>query len=332
MITTSEIKVGSGSLQYQLIADWEQVPAGLDHPDVAAVATDSEARVYLLSRNDPPIWIYDREGHFLDSWGDGQFTNRTHGLFIDKEDFLWVVDDADQTARKYTLDGKLLLTVGTKGTASETGYTGKFDSIVRGAPPFNRPTNIVEHPDGSLYASDGYGNCRVHHFSGQGELLQSWGDPGTGHGCFNTPHGIWAHADGRLFVADRENDRIQIFTPRGEFLEEWLDVQRPCDIFMDGKGLIFVSELVKRKGYVSPRLGPASEQQPSRVSIFDEGGNLLLRWGGQDEAAPGSFVAPHDIWVDQHGDIYVAEVTETIGVRSGFVPRGTHTFQKYARV
>ena len=328
----ASIKVGSGSLQFELIEGWEKAPAGWEHPDVAAVATDAQSRVYLFCRNNPPIWIYDRDGTFLDSWGEGQFTARTHGMFIDAGQFLWLVDDADHTARKYTLDGKLLLTLGQSKMASDSGYSGKVESITRGAPPFNRPTNVVVHPDGSLYASDGYGNCRVHHFSAQGGLLHSWGDPGTGPGCFHTPHGIWVHRDGRVFVADRENDRIQIFSAAGDYLDQWLDVQRPCDIFMDDRGLVFVSELVKRKGYVSPRLGPAEEQQPSRISIYDEQGNLLLRWGGQDEAAAGNFVAPHDIWVDAHGDIYVAEVTETIGVRSGFVPRGTHTFQKWARV
>jgi DNA-binding beta-propeller fold protein YncE len=326
------IQAGSGSLRFELIQGWEQAPAGWEHPDVAAVATDAQDNVYLFCRNNPPIWIYDREGRFLDSWGEGQFTNRTHGMFIDGDQLLWLVDDADHTARKYTLDGKLLLTLGTSKVASDTGYTGTVESILRGAPPFNRPTNVVMHPDRSLYASDGYGNCRVHHFSAEGQLLESWGNPGTGHGCFHNPHGIWAHADGRLFVADRENDRIQIFDAAGNYLDEWLDVQRPCDIYMDGKGLIFVSELVKRKGYVSPRLGPTSEQQPSRMSIFDEQGNLLLRWGDLDEGAAGNFVAPHGLWVDSHGDIYVAEVTETIGVRSGYVPRGTHTFQKWARL
>jgi DNA-binding beta-propeller fold protein YncE len=326
------LRVGGGSLQYQLIEGWEQLPAGWSHPDVAAVATDSQARAYLFCRGDHPVIVYDREGHFLDSWGEGQFTLRTHGMYIDHEDFLWLVDDADHTARKYTLDGKLLLTIGESKVCSDSGYTGTVDSICRGAPPFNRPTQLVESPTGTLYASDGYGNCRVHCFSADGRLLRSWGDPGTAPGCFNLPHGIWVHADGRVFVADRENDRIQIFTPEGEYISEWTDVQRPCDIYMDGQGLVYVAELVKRKGHVSYRLGSNDEEQPSRISIFDEQGNLVLRWGGADAAAPGNFVAPHDIWVDKHGDIYVAEVTETIGVRPGFVPRGTHTIQKFARI
>jgi DNA-binding beta-propeller fold protein YncE len=326
------IKVGSGSLQYQLVDNWEQLPAGWSHPDVAAVATDSQGRAYLFCRGEHPVIVYDRDGHFLDSWGEGQFTMRTHGMYVDDEDFLWLVDDADHTARKYTLDGKLLLTIGTPRTASDSGYTGTVESIVRGAPPFNRPTQIVEAPGGALYASDGYGNCRVHCFDPEGKLIRSWGEPGVEPGCFNLPHGIWVRDDGRVFVADRENDRIQIFSPEGEYLAEWTDVQRPCDIYMDKAGLVYVAELVKRKGHVSFRLGAAEEEQPSRISIFDRDGNLLLRFGGADAAAPGNFVAPHDIWVDDRGDIYVAEVTHTIGVKPGYVPAGTHTIQKFARV
>ncbi|MBV9120768.1 MAG: hypothetical protein JOZ39_08655, partial [Chloroflexi bacterium] len=237
--------VGSGSLRYELQEGWEQVPAGMSHPDVAAVSTDSTGRVFLFCRNEPNIWIYDRDGHFLDAWGAGQFTDRAHGMFIDAHDFLYVVDDADHTARKYTLDGKLLLTIGSAGICSDTGYTGTVESIARGAGPFNRPTNIVPHPNGSLYASDGYGNCRIHRFSAEGQHESSWGDPGLQPSQFHLPHGLWAHRNGRVFVADRENDRIQIFSPEGQFLDEWLDVQRPCDIAM-GRGLVFVGELVKR--------------------------------------------------------------------------------------
>src|SRR5579883_1156095 len=326
------MKVGEGSLQYELVEGWEQLPKGWEHPDVAAVSTDSQGRVYLFCRSEHPVLVYERDGKFLDSWGEGQFTLRTHGMYVDKDDFLWLVDDADHTARKYTLDGKLLLTIGNSKICSDTGYTGTVESICRAGAPFNRPTQIVEAPSGGLYASDGYGNCCVHVFDAEGKLLRSWGEPGTAPGHFNLPHGIWVHADGRVFVADRENDRIQIFTPEGEYLSEWTDVQRPCDIYMDGKGLVYVGELVRRKGHQSFRQGVTDVECPSRISIFDEQGHLLLRWGGADAAAPGNFVAPHDVWVDDRGDIYVAEVTETIGVRPGFVPRGTHTIQKFARI
>ena len=102
-----------------------------------------------------------------------------------------------------------------------------------------------------------------------------------------------------------------------------LDVQLPQDISIDRDGLVDGGELVWRAGTTSFRRGPIAVEEPARLSIFDLEGNVLLRWGGADAAAPGNFVAPHGIWVDDEGSIYMAEVTNTIGVRPGIVPEGT---------
>src|SRR5207247_1434063 len=97
----------------------------------------------------------------------------------------------DHTVRKFTPEGKLLLTFGASGRASETGIVGNdYRTIRRGGPPFNRPTNVALAADGSVYVTDGYGNARVHKFAADGQLLFSWGEPGTGPGQFNLPHGI----------------------------------------------------------------------------------------------------------------------------------------------
>ncbi|MCC7105208.1 MAG: hypothetical protein IT307_08710 [Chloroflexi bacterium] len=327
------MRIGNGDLQYELVEGWEQLPAGWSHPDVPGVATDSQGRVYLVCRGDHPVIVYDRSGKCLGSWGEGQFTLRTHGIFIGKNDDLFLVDDANHTVQKFTLEGKLLLTIGTPRTPSNSGYDGKsLDSITHGGPPFNRPTHVAVAPNGDLYASDGYGNARVHRFSADGQLIQSWGSPGTGPGQFHLPHNLAVHRDGRVFVADRESDRVQIFSPGGEYLAEWTNVQRPSGIYIDANDRVYVGELVWRKGMKSYRIGTYADEQPARVSIYDIEGNLLLRWGGPDAAAPGNFVAPHGIWVDDEGSIYLGEVTKTIGVSQGYVPDGTHTLQKFARV
>lgn len=322
----------TSALSYELVEGWEQIPAGLSHPDVAGVATDSQDRVYVFGRNDPPVIVYDRDGRFIRSWGDGLFTPRAHGITIGPDDMVYYTDDADQTVRKFTPEGELLMTLGTKGQPSDSGYDGKdLDTITHGGPPFNRPTNLAIAPNGELYVSDGYGNCRVHRFSADGQLIQSWGEPGAGPGEFHLSHGVWVSHDGRVFVADRQNDRLQIFSPDGEFLEMWTDVQRPTNIFIDGEGQVYVSELSAREGGLSYVNGPAPHYLPGRVSIFDPKGKLLARWGGDDPCAPGNFCAPHDIWVDSHGDIYVGEVTWTIAGRAGLVPPDCHTLQKFAR-
>lgn len=326
---------------YKVVEGWEQLPAGYSHPDVAAVAVDPQGLVYLFCRAEHPVIVYDREGRFVRSWGEGMFSMRAHGITIAPDGSIWFIDDGEHTARKFTPDGELLLTLGTRGRPSDTGYDGKTPaSVARGGPPFNRPTNLAVAANGDLYVTDGYGNARVHHFSAKGDLLNSWGEPGSGPGQFVTPHGIAIHRDGRVFVADRENDRIQIFGPGGEFLDEWTEVQRPTQLVFDAQGRCIVAELTWRAGQTSFRNGPVTSHRSSRVSVLDAKGSVLVRlgdqgppeptWGAADPCRPGNFCAPHDLAIDSNGDLYVAEVTQTIGVRPGLVPAGCHTFQKFA--
>jgi DNA-binding beta-propeller fold protein YncE len=323
----------TGNPRYEVVEGWEQLPEGFHHADVVGVGTDSRDRLFIYTRGEERVIIYNRDGSFAGSWGEGVFTPRTHGLTIAPDDSVYCVDEGKQVVYKFTPDGELMQTIGTPGVASDTGYDGRsLASIRRGGPPFNRPTNVALAPNGDLYVSDGYGNASVHHFSADGELIKTWGAPGIEAGQFNLVHGVAVAADGRVLIADRENDRIQFFSPDGEYLEEWHDVQRPTNIAIDRDGLIYVAELLHRPGDQSPRLGAIEDERPGRVSVYDAAGKVLARWGGMDRCAPGNFVGPHDICVDSHGDVYVGEVTYTMGVRPGLVPDGCHTLQKFARV
>ncbi len=319
--------------RYEVIEGWEQLPAGYVHRDVDGVTVDSRDRVYLVTRSDARVIVYERDGTFVTSWGEGIFTPRTHGVAVGPEDSVYVVDDGDHTVRKFTPEGEQLMVIGTPGVPSDTGYDKEkgLTSIARGGPPFNRPTNVALASNGELYVCDGYGNARVHRFTPDGKLIQSWGEPGTGPGQFNLPHGIAIDAEGRVLVADRENDRIQFFSPDGEYLDQWTHVQRPTDICIDGEGLIYVSSLWWRVGQHSFVNGPMRHDLPGHVSVLDPNGNVLLRWISADRCAPGNFVAPHTLCVDSHGDLYVGEVTYTFGVERGLVPSDCHTFQKFTR-
>jgi len=314
---------------YRAVTGWEQLPPGYSHPDVAAVAVDSKSRVYLFCRAEHPVMIYERDGRFLGSWGEGVFSMRTHGITIGPDDSVYCVDDAGHSVRKFTPDGKLLMTLGgNDGRPSDSGYDGtNLTTVTRGAPPFNRPTNLAVAADGDLYVSDGYGNARVHRFSATGKLVASWGEPGTGPGEFMLPHGIAVDQSGDVFVCDRESDRIQVFNRDGKYLRAITEVQRPTQIVI-ARGRMYVSELGWRAGQRSFRSGPIERDLPSRVSVLDANGNVLARIGGPDPCAPGSFCAAHGIAVDPNGDIYVAEVTWTIGGKAGLVPPDCHTIQK----
>jgi DNA-binding beta-propeller fold protein YncE len=311
---------------------WAKLPPACNWSEAVAVATDRQDRVYVFNRGPHPVMIFDRHGAWLASWGEGLFV-RPHGITIGPDDTVYCADDMDHTVRQFTLDGQLLLTLGTSGKPSDTGATSlDYRTIRRAGPPFHYPTNLAISRDGKLFVSDGYGNARVHKFSASGELLQSWGEPGRGPGQFHLPHGIAVDENDVVYVADRENSRIQLFTTEGRFLSQWTDVARPCQVFIDRTGDVYVAELGFRAGMYCGITAPSADATGGRVSIFDRRGQLKARWGGgQNPAAPGDFFAPHGICVDSRGDVYVAEVVMSAGGRDGLVSPDCHSLQKFSR-
>jgi len=319
------MRVGSGDFIYEVIHDWGQLPAGWSFGSVPNGACDSQGRVYVFSRSEHPVIIFDSEGHFLGSWGEGVFS-RPHGILITPDDMVYCTDDKDHTVRKCTIDGKVLMTLGTKDQPTDTGYDGKdWRTIERSGPPFNRPTNLALSPEGEMFVSDGYGNARVHKFSPEGKLLFSWGEPGDGPGQFAIVHSVRTDKEGTVYIADRENSRIQLFTPSGEFITQWTNMQKPQGFYMGPDGLLYTTEKpVKRPD------GKAPGFLPPRVSIWDTDGKLLARWGGEDLTKPGNFFAPHGIWGDSRGDLYIGELS-TDGLR-GDAPAAYPLLHKLVRV
>jgi DNA-binding beta-propeller fold protein YncE len=325
--------VGSGEYRYQVVDPLARLPATIRPGEACGAATDSQDRVYVFNRGEHPVIVLDAEGEFLGSWGEGAFT-RPHGIFVGPDDAVYLVDDLGHSVRQFTSEGKQVRTIGPSGKPADTGVQGiDYRTIRRAGPPFNVPTNLALSPSGEFYVTDGYGNARVHRFSADCRLLDSWGEPGSGPGEFQVPHGIAIDRRGVVYVADRENSRIQLFGPGGEWLGEWMDVARPCEVFIDGSGRFYVAELGFRAGRWPGSGPPPPGSTGGRVSIFDREGGLLARWGGGDDpCAPGDFFAPHDIWVNSRGDIYVAEVTLSAGGNRGMVPPTCHTLQKFVRL
>jgi DNA-binding beta-propeller fold protein YncE len=266
-------------LTYEVVEGWGKLPEGWKFTQVAGVAVDSHDRVYVYNRGEHPIIIFDSDGNFLTSWGEGVLTHGGHGIFIDADDYVYLADRAMQTVLKFTPDGERLLTLGTEGQANE----GK---------PFNNLTDVALSPSGEIYVSDGYGNSLVHRFSADGTLLLSWGEPGSDAGQFKLPHSVFIDRHERVYVADRENHRIQIFTPEGEFITMWTGFRQPTDLFIDADDNLYISEL------------------QSRVTIVNLDGEILARLGGEKSDAPGQFIAPHAVWTDSQDSLYVGEVLE----------------------
>jgi DNA-binding beta-propeller fold protein YncE len=274
--------VGTGNYTYTVIQDWAKLPPGETFAMVSAVATDSQDRVYAFQRKDPPIVVFDRDGNYLNSWGNGAFLF-AHGISI-ANDTVYLTDRDSSVCLMYTLGGKPIQMLGRHGEHSDTGCERPGDLVPRAAGPFNYPTELVPDAAGDLYVSDGYRNARVHRFSPHGELKFSWGEPGkTAPNQFHLPHSLLVH-DGRVYVCDRENHRLQLFNTDGEYLTMWTDIQRPMDISVDREGVLYVSE-----GSV--------DGSSARVSVLSTEGEVLARF---DCRGPG-----HGSWVDSHGDLYV---------------------------
>jgi DNA-binding beta-propeller fold protein YncE len=329
-------------LRYEFVPAWERLPEGMSHLDAPGIGTDSDDRVYILGRQSSHVFVYEADGTFVEAWGEASRWVTTHGLTVGPDDHVYLTDTGGHAVEKFSRDGRHVASFSTRGIASATGYdkapAEQYDrslSIRRAAGPYNLPCAVAVRDDGHVFVADGYGNAAVHHFTPDSRLVRSWGGPGTGPGEFNLPHGIAVDAHGRVLVADRENERIQVFAEDGTFIEAWTDIQRPTQVRVGQDGLVVVSELHLRVGMRSFKSGLATEDHPSRVSVLDENGAVLARWGqaaGEDATAPGNFTAPHDIAVDSRGDVYVAEVSYAEFGRLGLAGPDCHTVQKFRRV
>ncbi|MFN0089372.1 MAG: peptidyl-alpha-hydroxyglycine alpha-amidating lyase family protein [Acidimicrobiales bacterium] len=323
----------SSKVEYEALVGWERLPEGWSFTEVAGVAADSADRVYVFNRGEHPVIVLDGDGEFLTAWGEGTFAN-AHGIYIDAQDRVHCADNGDHTVRMFSAEGELLRTLGEPGRAADTGFEAWTTPVQKAAGPFNMVTNVCAGPNGDLYVADGYGNARVHVFSPEGELRFSWGEPGAGPGQFRLPHGIAVDRSGRVYVADRENSRIQVFTAAGEYVTEWTHVHRPDDVYIDAAENLYVAELGFKAGRMPRSMGAAvPEHEPhARVSVLTLDGEVQARFGGPEPCAPGSFFAPHGIWADSRGDLYVGEVTASAGGRRGLIPLDCHCLQKLVRV
>jgi DNA-binding beta-propeller fold protein YncE len=319
-------------MTFTALERWEKLPPEYRWDEVVGVASDSRDRAFVFARGPHPLLIFERDGTFLRSWGEGRFV-RPHGITIGPDDAVYLSDDRGHTVQKFTPGGELLLTLGTPGVGSDTGVSGMdYRTIRRAAGPFHYPTNLALSPSGEMYVSDGYGNARVHKFAPDGTLLLSWGEPGAEPGQFHLPHGIAVDSQEIVYVADRENSRVQLFTPAGGFVAQWTDVARPCQVFVTRDDTVYVAELGFHAGHWPGNPAPPADAPGGRVSVFDRNGKLLARWGGgKTPCAPGDFFAPHGICVDSRGDVYVGEVTLSGGGNQGKVPADCHSLQKFVR-
>lgn len=278
--------VGAGERRYEFVENWPNIPNEASFGQVVEIIVDSQDRVFIFHRAETSPMIFTKEGEYLGTWEPNDHWKDIHGVTIATDDdgeYLIVVDRDRHLVSRCDLDGNVAWSIGNKDQPGENGE------------PFYRPTDSAVAPNGDIYVADGYGNARVHQFTRSGEHVRSWGERGVGPGQFNLPHGVRViERDGEpaLYVCDRENSRIQVFTLDGQFLDKIGAVKRPTDIIADAEGYRYVPELA------------------ARVTILDGDDFVVAQIGGEEKKEPGYFVAPHTLWLDSEGSMYVGEVLE----------------------
>lgn len=286
--------------EYHVVHGWPRLPEGYVLGQVTGVGIDSHERVWVFHRADrvdrsqietpvsmPTVLCLDGEtGSVVATWGENLFT-MPHGLTVDAADNVWVTDVGERIL-KFSPEGELLMTLGTMGAPGQDGSH------------FNLPTDIAVTPGGEFYVADGYGNCRVAKFARDGTFLFEWGTEGTGPGEFRTPHSITLDANGRIYVADRENKRIQIFDPDGRYVTEWKggDLGRPWGVQIGPDNLLYVADGGDWEPGSTPR---------SRVLVLDLDGTILARWGSYGRY-DGQFAWAHELAAGRDGSVYVGDV------------------------
>lgn len=324
-----------GRDRYKVVDGFFRRPKGWTFVEVADVDVDPDDNVYVFCRGTHPVMIFDKEGRFLDAWGEiggEQYFAFPHGLSVGRDGFVYTADSRDHTVRKWTNDGRLVMTLGS-ANQNAPAFSGK---------PFNRPTHATVASNGDIYVSDGYGNAKIHCFSPQGELKFSWGEPGKGPGEFNTVHSVFIdhEDDDTVYAADRFNNRVQFFTLNGEFLGHWDNLRLPQSVRKGPDGAFYVAELahrvtvLSRDGTVLSRWGGGVETDDAEIGGVTlalptaPSRNPMVRGRVLNDPGPGLFCAPHGIAVDSEGSFYVAESSESwIGL-----DRGSRSIQKFVRI
>ena len=312
---------------YRTVEGWATLPAGRTWGSTSAVAIDKDGvSVWVGERcgqnscvgsDLDPILLFDTHGTLVRSFGKGM-VNWPHGIHVDREGNVWVVDGRDnravaprsapadapspvQPARvfghqvlKFSPQGELLMRLGTDGSAREPGF-------------FFQPNAVYVAPNGDIYVAEGHAsgagaNARVLRFDRTGKLISTWGKKGTGPSEFDQPHALAMDSQGRLFVGDRGNDRIQIFSASGTLLDTWFQFSRASGIFIDANDLIYVADSE------SGSIEPTRPEWQRGIRIGSARTGVVTSFIPDPVTSTRNTSAAEGVAVDSRGVIYGAEV------------------------
>jgi len=265
-------------LNLRAMDDFLKLPQGWLFGEATAIEVNSKGHIFVFNRGDHKLLEFDPDGNFIKEIGAGTATfANPHGLKIDAQDNLWTTDIENQIIIKFSPEGKVLMVLGRKGIAGE--FMGKWDYTT-----FDKPTDVAVAANGDIFVADGYGNSRVVKFNSKDELIKTWGSKGENIGQFKIPHTITVH-EGKVYVGDRENKRIQIFDTDGNFIEQWTNTGYPYSIKILGEHLYSIDGVA------------------NKIFKFDLQGNKIGEYGSRGFDS-GEMSLPHWIDITDNREIY----------------------------
>ncbi len=299
---------------YVVDPSWPQRPPDVPWGQMAGLAVDKQDNLWLHTRTNPAVQVYSSDGRYLKGWQEDNPNSVSHGIKFDREGHVWLVDVGLHTVRKFTPDRRLLMTLGTPGEPGEDEHH------------FNKPTDVAFAPNGDIFVSDGYGNSRVVRFNQHGRFINAWGQLGVAPGQFSIPHAVACDSKGRLYVADRNNVRIQVFNTRGKLLDVWPNILVPWGFWLSPKDELWVCGSSPMPWITDPKYPTAPLGCPPKDQLFvkfNRQGRVLQLWtlpkAEDGKEQPGELNWLHTIALDSKGNVYLGDI---IGRRvQKFVPQ-----------
>lgn len=288
---------------YQVDSSWPHRPDGMAWGEMPGVCVDQHDQVWTFNRGETPVQVYGPDGQFVRAWGRGQ-VGKAHHVRVDREGNVWLSDIGFHVIRKFTPEGGLLLTLGTPGEAGA-------DST-----HLNMPTDVAVTADGQAFVADGYGNNRIVHYDANGRFVKTWGKLGSGAGEFSLPHSIALDSRGRLYVADRNNVRVQVFDQGGGHLEEWRNLVVPWHVWITPGDAVYVcgSSPMRWKSKLGllPGLMVGIPPKDQVLLRFTTEGRVVSLWtfpmGVEGKEKPGELNWVHGMGVDSRGNVYLGDI------------------------
>lgn len=284
---------------YEVDAAWPAKPADFKWGPVPGVTIDAEGNIWMYTRGTPAVQVYAPDGHYLFSWGD---TTGSHHIKFDREGYVWTANVIEHVIQKHRRDGTVVMTLGTPG---EPGTDERH---------FFKPTDMAFASNGDIFVSDGYNNARIAQFDKEGKYIKAWGSLGTEAGQFSLPHAIVIDSKDRIYLADRNNARVQVYNTAGELIDSWKHILVPWGFWITDKDEIWVCG--SSPMFWSPQSAPTSAlgcpPKDQLVMKFNTDGKLLelhtFPKGVDGQEKPGELNWVHGIAVDSQGNLFLGDI------------------------